>query len=102
MAYSSIKKQILENIEKVYFPVLKAEHIMSFPVKTVSAKTGIKEALKIMVRFGFSGLPVEENNRVIGIISKRDIEKIMRKCGISSTKNGNCFIIKKEISTRYF
>ncbi len=72
-----IKKQILENIEKIYFPVLKAEHIMSFPVKTISAKAGIKEALKIMVRFGFSGLPVEENNRIIGIISKRDIEKIM-------------------------
>ncbi len=72
-----LKKKILENIKEVYFPVPNASQIMSFPVKTVQAKTGIKEALRIMVRFGFSGLPVKENNKILGIISKRDIEKIM-------------------------
>ncbi len=72
-----LKKKILENIKESYFPALSASQIMSFPVKTIQAKVGIKEALKIMVRFGFSGLPVKENGKVIGIISKRDIEKIM-------------------------
>jgi tRNA nucleotidyltransferase (CCA-adding enzyme) len=72
-----IKRQLIEEIKNTSFPILKAGNIMSFPVKTIDAKTGIKEAFKIMARMGFSGLPVTEKNKPIGIISKRDIEKIL-------------------------
>jgi len=72
-----IKSYLIDKIQKSNYQILKAKYIMSYPVKMIDAKTGIKEALNIMVKMGFSGLPVTENNKVIGIISKRDIEKIM-------------------------
>lgn len=72
-----IKEKILSAISLSYYPVLRARHIMSAPVKTISPDTGIKQALNIMIRMGYSGLPIEEDGRIIGMISKRDIEKIL-------------------------
>ncbi len=72
-----IEKLIEKSIYKMHFGKLVAKDIMSSPVKTIPAGTGIKEAYKIMVQLGYSGLPVVENGKIIGIISKRDIEKIM-------------------------
>jgi len=72
-----IKDKLIAEIHISDFPVLRAKHIMSSPVKTVSPETSIKDALKILVRMGYSGLPLEEEGKIIGMISKRDIEKIM-------------------------
>ncbi len=72
-----IKAMLISLIKKANLPKLRAENIMNFPIKTIDAKTGIKQAFKIMAKLGFSGLPVTENGKIIGIISKRDIEKIM-------------------------
>lgn len=72
-----IKEQIINSISLGYFPVLKASHIMSSPVKTVHSSTTVREALTIMVRMGYSGLPVEENNNIVGMVSKRDLEKVL-------------------------
>ncbi len=71
------KEELLDSIRHTEFPALKAGNIMSFPVKAIDAKMGIKKAFKIMARMGFSGLPVMEKGKPMGIISKRDIEKIM-------------------------
>jgi tRNA nucleotidyltransferase (CCA-adding enzyme) len=72
-----IKDKLITEIHLSDFPVLRAKHIMSSPVKTVSPETSIKDALKILVRMGYSGLPLEEEGKITGMISKRDIEKIM-------------------------
>jgi len=72
-----IKEKLITEVHLSDFPVLRAKHIMSSPVKVVSPETSIKDAMKILVRMGYSGLPLEENGKIVGIISKRDIEKIM-------------------------
>jgi tRNA nucleotidyltransferase (CCA-adding enzyme) len=72
-----IKNEITRKASQSYFPVLKAKNIMSSPVKTVSPSVNIKEALKIMIKMGFSGLPIEDDGRIIGILSKRDLEKVL-------------------------
>ncbi len=74
---NKIQNLLEKRISEINFGKLTAADIMSSPVKTIDAKTGIKEAYKIMVQFGYSGLPVNEKGRITGIISKRDIEKIM-------------------------
>lgn len=56
----------------------KAAHIMSHPVKTVTPETTIEEAFSLLMRFGFSGLPVvDEVGRIVGLIARRDVEKAM-------------------------
>jgi len=72
-----IKKEIIKKANQSYFPVLKAASIMSSPVKTVTPTLSIREALRIMIKMGYSGLPVEESGKIIGILSKRDLEKVL-------------------------
>lgn len=66
-----IKSILEENIR----PVLKVKDIMSSPVKTVSEEITIDEAYEIMINFGHSGMPVVKDCKIIGIISRRDIDK---------------------------
>ncbi len=54
---------------------LHASDLMSSPVKSVVSSTTIAEANQIMLRYGHTGLPVVEDGRVIGVISRRDVEK---------------------------
>ncbi|WP_418789982.1 CBS domain-containing protein [Phosphitispora sp. TUW77] len=56
-------------------PEVTAENIMSAPVKTVTLDTTIEEAGKILLRYGHTGLPVVDGEKMVGIISRRDIDK---------------------------
>ena len=57
----------------------RAKEVMSYPVKVVSPSTTIGEALLILMRFGFSGLPVvDESGKLVGMIARRDVEKAFR------------------------
>lgn len=56
-------------------PETVAADIMSAPVKTLTMLTSIEEAGKIMLRYGHTGLPVVDGEKMVGIISRRDIDK---------------------------
>ena len=68
--------QELERVlpEKVH-PPLTAKDIMSSPVKTISMHLSLEEAGNIMLRYGHTGLPVVEDGKLVGVISRRDIDK---------------------------
>ncbi|MGC8690036.1 MAG: CBS domain-containing protein [Caldisericum sp.] len=70
-----VTEKILEAVNLANFYSLKARDIMSSPVKTIRSNATIKDALEIMVKMGYSGLPVEENGEIIGIIEKKNVEK---------------------------
>lgn len=55
----------------------KAEDIMKSPVKIVDHETRIKDVYKIMLRFGYTGIPIMNKEKLVGIISRRDIDKAM-------------------------
>ncbi|MHB8171420.1 MAG: CBS domain-containing protein [Thermincolia bacterium] len=52
-----------------------AATLMSSPVKIVGPTTTIDEARKIMLRYGHSGLPVVDGLQIVGVISRRDLDK---------------------------
>ncbi|MBT9152616.1 MAG: CCA-adding enzyme [Firmicutes bacterium] len=56
-------------------PPIRAKDIMSTPVKSVNPETTMEEAGHTMLRSGHSGLPVVQDGRLIGIISRRDLDK---------------------------
>lgn len=59
-------------------PVL-ARDIMSSPVKSVLPSRSVREAERIMLRYGHSGLPVVgEDGKLCGIVSLRDVTKARR------------------------
>lgn len=52
--------------------------LMSFPVHTVSPDTSMDQAAKIMRIKGCTGLPVAEDGKLVGMISRRDFQKVRR------------------------
>jgi len=63
-------------LEQVADTPLVARDVMSSPVKTIMASKPAKEAERLMLRHGHSGMPVvDENGRLVGVVSLRDVEK---------------------------
>jgi tRNA nucleotidyltransferase (CCA-adding enzyme) len=56
-------------------PGLMARDIMSTPVKTVPTHFTMEEAGRIMLRYGHTGMPVVEGQTMVGVISRRDVDK---------------------------
>lgn len=52
-----------------------ARDIMSTPVKTVPLQVSMEDAGKIMLRYGHTGMPVVDGERMVGVISRRDVDK---------------------------
>ena len=75
MDMAEVMVKLQENIQKFVRPPLSAADIMSSPVKTVQREMSMAEVGHVMLRYGHSGVPVVEGNRLVGIISRRDVEK---------------------------
>jgi tRNA nucleotidyltransferase (CCA-adding enzyme) len=52
--------------------------MMSYPVKTVTPETRLGEVEKILLRYGHTGVPVTDGKSLVGIISRRDVDKAIR------------------------
>ncbi|GAB6098963.1 CBS domain-containing protein [Halanaerocella petrolearia] len=70
------EQKVLQVAREKVNPSVLVEDIMSSPVKTVTPDTTMEEADEIMLRKGWSGLVVCDDNELVGIISKRDIDKV--------------------------
>jgi tRNA nucleotidyltransferase (CCA-adding enzyme) len=69
-----LKSEINQNAGK---PIL-VRDIMSYPVKTVTPQTKMENAGKLLLKYGHTGVPVVENNKLVGVISRRDIDKALK------------------------
>lgn len=95
---------ILREAKKNIKATRRVEDFMSTPVKVVSPSTPAEEALKLMLRYGYSGLPVVAYDRLVGIISRRDIGRIseekLKKMAVSYYMSKNPLTIPPEISIK--
>ena len=63
---------LLEVVKKDFGNIL-AKEIMSFPVITIEKNQPISKAIELMYENSISHLPVTENNKLVAIVSARDI-----------------------------
>lgn len=71
-----LTKKILKVTAESVAVSLTAEQIMSKPVRTVGPDVSIQEASRLMLQYGFTGLPVaQDDGKLVGVISKRDLGK---------------------------
>lgn len=72
-------KQVLEHLEGLLRVVVStrvtASDIMSAPVKTMPADVSIAEARELLTRYNCNAMPVMDGERMIGIISRKIVEK---------------------------
>lgn len=76
-----IVKLVEENTSKRIL----ASDIMSSPVKTVGEESTLDEARKIMLRYGFSALPVVKKGKITGMLLRKDLER-MELHGLTNIK----------------
>ncbi|NLB19124.1 MAG: CBS domain-containing protein [Syntrophomonadaceae bacterium] len=82
-AAAVVKKPDLDRIEQVIrsgleehvSAGLQAWHIMSSPVKSITLQVTMDEVGKTMLRYGHTGMPVVDGEQLVGIISRRDVDK---------------------------
>lgn len=74
-------KQVLERLEELLrievSPQVCAGDIMSAPVKTMSADVTIAEARELLTRYNCNAMPVMDGGAMIGIISRKIVEKCL-------------------------
>ncbi len=73
---SPVTKLITEGLDDVIIPAISAQLFMVTPVKMVSMNLSINEVAEKMFQYGHTGFPViDENNQLVGVISRRDVDK---------------------------
>src|SRR5699024_10514586 len=73
--FTEIIKDVENNLESMLMPAITARDMMTHPVKTILPETTIDEAGHLMFRYGHSGFPVVEKGKLLGMLTRRDLEK---------------------------
>lgn len=75
-------KSIIDRIKNAITDMVRSPHmvrdIMSYPVKTIGPDTKMEEAGQILLKYGHTGVPVVHDNILVGVISRRDVEKALK------------------------
>lgn len=70
-----LKQQLVAYLSEELTPPFTAKDIMSCPVDSIEPDVAMGEVGQAILRYGHSGLPVILEGRLVGIISRRDVDK---------------------------
>ena len=73
-----IKEKLVEFLYAFLPPALTAGEAASKPVFTLNIDTTVYEAEELLIKNGFKGCPVVEEGKLVGMISRRDLQKGLR------------------------
>jgi tRNA nucleotidyltransferase (CCA-adding enzyme) len=68
-------KEIKIRLSKAIAPLAKVEDIMTSPVMAVPPEALVAEAYRTMLRFGHQALPVVHEGEVVGMMTRKDLDK---------------------------
>jgi tRNA nucleotidyltransferase (CCA-adding enzyme) len=71
-------QRVRDALEAVVRPPLRARDIFSSPVHTVGPDETMSDAGSLMARWGHSGLPVMEGDEIVGLVTRKDVDKALR------------------------
>ncbi|WP_296886829.1 CBS domain-containing protein [uncultured Methanobrevibacter sp.] len=78
-AFIDFRKKVPERYQKSQIKEVLVEYIMSRNPLVVTKDHSISDVAKIMIETGYNGLPVVEDDKVIGIITQTDILRLISK-----------------------
>ena len=70
--------RLRETLEALVRPPLRARDIMSSPVHTVGPDETMADAGSLMARWGHGGLPVIDGALIVGLVTRKDVDKALR------------------------
>ncbi len=69
------RARLLEQLRQTIKPPLTARDIMSRPVRMIEQERSINDAWRLLVRYGYTGMPVVAEGKLVGLISRRDVDR---------------------------
>lgn len=70
-----IEEQILKKVKEQIGLPLRARDMMKAPVETVKLESSIRDVGLLMLKYGYSGFPVIDRGKLVGIISRKEVDK---------------------------
>ncbi|MFN2146021.1 MAG: CBS domain-containing protein, partial [Anaerolineales bacterium] len=73
----AVYSRLIELLPEVTQPVITVAEIMSRQPQVLSPDTLVREAADLMQRYGYEGYPVVEDGRLIGLLTRRAVDRTM-------------------------
>ena len=67
-----------EKAQQAYLQSVRVKEIMTYPVVTITPDTSVAAAADMMITKGIGCLPVVENQKLIGMVTKTDLLRCLR------------------------
>ncbi|MFZ5997276.1 MAG: CBS domain-containing protein [Nitrospirota bacterium] len=77
MPFEIVEENLLASLKKHTRPVKLVKDIMTTPVITVQWSSTIREAERVMTRYGINAVPVVKNSKYRGVITRGVVEKAL-------------------------
>ncbi|MCS7285943.1 MAG: CBS domain-containing protein [Anaerolineae bacterium] len=78
LTLSQARDMLLEILNSSIKPGITVSRIMSYGVHSLSPETTVNEAAEAMRKYGHEGFPVVEDGKVVGILTRREIDKALQ------------------------
>ena len=76
MDLEAARQQLLDFLERHIHPSETVAQIMSHGVHTLPPETTVDEAAEEMLKYGFEGFPiVDDEGQIVGILTRREIDR---------------------------
>ena len=72
---AQVEEDLKQILNRRVRPLRRAKDVMSFPVKWVSPEVSLEGAELVLNRYSINALPVVDNARLLGLISRQIVEK---------------------------
>ncbi|MFN2158288.1 MAG: CBS domain-containing protein, partial [Anaerolineae bacterium] len=72
------RARLIELLRVHVQPTVLVRQIMSYGVRTLTPSRTVAQAAELMQRYGHEGFPVLEDGRVVGVLSRREVDRAMR------------------------
>lgn len=86
--WEELKKRLVEELKRRVKPPVTVRQIMSFGVHSLSPEMSLAEADGYVRRYGHEGFPVVEDGQLVGVLTRREIDRAMQhRLGSSTVRN---------------
>jgi tRNA nucleotidyltransferase (CCA-adding enzyme) len=92
----SFCKELMDVLPKIIEPSVSVQQIMSKNPLTITPETTVQKAASLMQRYGFEGYPVVKNDQIVGLLTRRAVDRAishkLNKKTASLMKAGNYYV----------
>jgi len=72
---AQLSKKFIQDLPSLVKPISKVADIMSRQPLLITPSTSAREALELMQQYGYEGYPVIQNQKVIGLLTRRAVDR---------------------------